>query len=84
MNKELHVEIISPEGYLFNGNCNMVVVPAYGGEMGIMAGHEAILSSLIPGVISIHNEKQNVVKEFQVSSGTLQIQGSKLLILVDK
>ncbi len=44
--KELQVEIISPQGYLFNGSCNQVTIPSVQGEMGVMADHEAVLVML--------------------------------------
>lgn len=83
MIKELHVEIISPEGVLFNGNCSLATIPSADGEMGIMADHEAVLSSLKPGQISIGDDKQNIIKEFSVNSGFAEMFDNKLLILID-
>ena len=83
MTKELKVEIISPEGYLFDGHCYLVTVPAAKGEMGIMLDHEAILSSLKEGKITIVDNQQNILKEFSVKSGFAEMFNNKLLILID-
>lgn len=81
--KELQVEIISPAGFLFNGKCHLAAVPAASGVMGVMADHEAVLANLIPGKITIFDDKQNIVKEFDATSGFAEVFDSKLLILVD-
>jgi F-type H+-transporting ATPase subunit epsilon len=83
MAKPLNVEIISPSGYLFNGTCNMAVIPATNGEMGIMEGHEALITSLKEGKISIYDDKENIVNQFEVSAGFVEVLEDKLLALVE-
>jgi F0F1-type ATP synthase epsilon subunit len=61
-----------------------VTVPSVEGEMGVMYGHEAVIASLQEGQIKIFDDKQNVVKTFDVKAGFAEMQGSeKLLILLD-
>jgi F-type H+-transporting ATPase subunit epsilon len=83
MVKPLSVEVISPSGYLFNGTCHMVVIPATNGEMGIMEGHEALITSLKEGKISLYDDKQNIVNQFEVSAGFVEVLEDKLLALVE-
>jgi len=83
MIQDLHVEILSPEGYQFNGSCTMATIPGVSGEMGIMANHESVLTALQAGKISIQDDKQNIIKELEITGGFAQTIGKKLLILVD-
>lgn len=80
----LKIEIISPLGYVFEGSCFMAVIPCIAGEIGVMQNHEAFVSLLKEGKISIYNEKQEIVKEVDVKSGFAEINdGKKLIVLVD-
>ncbi len=80
----LNLEIISPSGILFKGECHLVVVPSQSGDVGVMHGHEALIASLREGKIDIYDEKQNIIKSFDVKSGFAKMQGiEKLSVLVD-
>lgn len=83
MHKELNVEIISPEGSIFNGFCYLVTVPSLEGEIGFMADHEAVLAGLKEGKIAIFDAYQNILKEFSVVSGFAEMFNNRLLVLVD-
>lgn len=80
---KLIVEIISPGGYLFNGNCHMVNVPATGGEMGILSHHESVLTTLSAGKITIFDKNKFAIETFEIESGFAEMTGEKLLILVE-
>jgi F-type H+-transporting ATPase subunit epsilon len=81
---QLKVEITSPNGELFNGNCYLATVPSTLGDIGVMAGHEVVVVSLREGQVELHDEKQKLIKSFAVKSGFAEVQSSgKLLILID-
>ncbi|OFW79940.1 MAG: hypothetical protein A2887_04650 [Alphaproteobacteria bacterium RIFCSPLOWO2_01_FULL_40_26] len=80
----LQVEIISPEGVLFNDICHLAVVPSALGDIGFMSGHEIVVATLRAGQISIYDDGQNLVKSFDVASGFVKMQTlEKLVVLVD-
>ena len=80
----LKLEIISPEGVIFNGECHLAVAPSVSGDIGFMHGHEAVLALLKEGQITLFDDKQNIIKQIPVVSGTAAVDDSgKLLILVD-
>ncbi len=83
LHKELEIEITSPAGYLFKGTCHLATIPAVNGEIGVMADHEAFLTSLSQGKIAIFDDKNNILKEYPIESGFAEIFDNKLLILVD-
>ena len=80
----LKLEIVSPSGIIFKGDCAMAVVPSVAGEVGVMHGHEAFIATLREGQVSIYDDKQSLVKSFDVKSGFAEMQDvEKLLVLVD-
>ena len=80
----LNLEIISAKGILFKGQCYMAVVPSIEGDIGIMQGHESIISKLREGVIDIYSDLQTVLKKFDVVGGYAEISdANKLIILLD-
>lgn len=81
---DLKLEIISPNGVLFSGNCYMAVVPSIAGDLGAMRDHETVIAALREGKIMIYDNKHNVVQSFDVKSGFAEMQGGeKLLVLLD-
>lgn len=80
----LQLEIISPEGIIFNGECHIAVAPSVAGDIGFMHGHESVIALLREGVVSVYNEKNELVKVVDVKRGSVEMkEGEKLLVLVD-
>lgn len=80
----LNVEIISVEGYVFQGEAHQVVVPCVSGAVGVLAGHEHLVSELNEGKIQILDNGDKVVKEIDVKGGTAEIHGENdLRVLVE-
>ncbi len=81
----LNIEIISPLRIVFQGQAHMVVVPSVAGESGVMEGHEAFVSELQAGKISVFNDKQEIIAEAEVANGGFAEihDGKKLVILLD-
>ena len=81
---DLKIEIISIEGTIFKGSCYIAVVPSSSGDLGIMFGHEAIISNLREGEINLYDNSQNIFKTIAVKSGFAEMQGEeKLSILIN-
>jgi F-type H+-transporting ATPase subunit epsilon len=79
----LYLEIASPQGMIFQGECHLVVIPASEGEIGVMASHEAFIASLKAGEINLFDEQQNLLKSFSLESGFADMQDHKLIVLVN-
>ena len=80
----LHLEIISPNGVLFKGECHLAVVPSISGDIGFMQGHELVIAAMRQGEVAVYDDKQNLVKSFEVSSGFAEMKDiNNLLVLVD-
>ena len=80
----LNLEIISPNGVLFKGECYLATIPSIDGDLGIMHGHEAVIASLRAGKIDIFDSKESIIKSFEVTSGFAEMEGAdRLVVLLD-
>ncbi len=80
----LNLEILSPAGVLFKGECHLAVVPAIAGDIGFMQGHELLIAALQEGQVEIFDDKQNLIQAFPVTTGFAEMKDEdNLLILID-
>ena len=77
---QLQIDIISPNGTLFNGMASMVIVPGDNGDMGILAGHADTIAALRPGVLWFYSSGK-LAKRFFLSGGFADISGKKVVVL---
>lgn len=75
-------DIVSAEEKLFSGLVERIVARGTMGELGIEAGHAALLTPLVPGAVRII--KQNGEEEIvYVSGGYLEVQPNSVTLLAD-
>lgn len=75
----LKVSVISPEAILFEGDATMVVAPAFDGEVGILTGHAAMVTTLGEGRLRLGDGQA-----FNVSGGFLQIADNEVRVVTEK
>lgn len=80
--QKLTVSVISPERVIFEGAADMVVAPAWDGELGILRGHAPTLVLLGRGAVRITGN--GVDKRFQVEGGFLQVENDVVTILSER
>ncbi|MDI9313271.1 MAG: ATP synthase F1 subunit epsilon [Hydrotalea sp.] len=78
--EQLQIDIIAPNGTLFNGMGDMVIVPGDNGDMGILAGHADTIAALRPGVLWFYTGGK-LSKKFFLSGGFADISQKKVVIL---
>ena len=49
----IHVNIVSAEGAIFEGDADMVFAPAKAGELGIAPRHAPLITTLKPGSVRV-------------------------------
>ena len=49
----LHFEFVSPESVLFSGDVDQVDLPGAEGDMGILADHAPLVTTLRPGLVTV-------------------------------
>ena len=79
----MHVEVVSAERSLFSGTAELVVAPADGGEVGILARHAPMLVRIKPGTVRIKLSLQEHEEVLYVSGGYMEVQPNSVTILSD-
>jgi F-type H+-transporting ATPase subunit epsilon len=77
------VEILSPEGQLFDGEVEMVSTRTTTGSIGILAHHTPLLAILDPTELRLY-ESENEVIRFAQGEGYLQVGFNRALLLVEE
>ena len=77
------VEILTPEGEVFNDEVEMVSTKTTVGSIGLLANHEPLLAMLDPTELRLYKSESDVVRYAQ-GEGFLQIAGEHALVLVDE
>lgn len=74
------LSIVAPDRTVFDDEVKSVIIPAYGGYMGIMASHEPSIVALRPGFIEYTST--NDLREFiTVSGGFAEASDGKVIVL---
>ena len=74
------LEIVSPEKLLLSRPVEMVVLPAYEGEMGVLPGHAPMIVLLRGGTIRLY-ENGNVTERLYVSGGFAEVTPERVTVL---
>lgn len=81
-NVHLRLELVAPQGPVFEGDVDMVVVPAVTGEIGILPRHAPLVAQLAIGQLrTLTPEGQWVT--FAVAEGFVKVQFNKVIVLAD-
>jgi len=78
----LKLEIVTPEGVIFDDEVKQLTVPGGEGEFGILAGHAAVVSLLTSGVITIDRKDGREV-QVAINGGYIKVEEEKTLCMVD-
>ncbi len=82
MTDKISFDLVSPEQLLLSEDADMVTIPGTEGEMGVMAGHEAVITTLRPGFITVTGGKDN--QRFIVFGGFAEVTQTKVTVLADE
>jgi F-type H+-transporting ATPase subunit epsilon len=77
------VEVLTPEGEVFNDEVEMVSTKTTVGSIGLLANHQPLLAMLDPTELRLYKSESDVVR-FAQGEGYLQIAGEHALVLVDE
>lgn len=77
----LHVEVVTAERELYNGEANLVSAPGSEGRLGILPRHAALLTMLAPGELRI--ELNGAEEPLFVSGGFLEVSNDSVTVLAD-
>jgi F-type H+-transporting ATPase subunit epsilon len=77
------VEVLTPEGEVFNDEVEMVSTRTSVGSIGILANHQPLLAMLDPTELRLYKSDSEVIRYAQ-GEGFLQMTGDRALVLVDE
>ncbi len=77
------VEVLTPEGEVFNDEVEMISTVTAVGSIGVLANHTPILAMLEPTELRLYKSDSDVVR-FAQSEGYMQIAGGRALLLVEE
>ena len=78
----LKLEIVTPEGVIFDDEVKQVTIPGSEGEFGVLAGHAAVVSLLDAGVMVIEKADGKEVS-VAINGGYVKVDEEKTLCMVD-
>ena len=76
-------ELVSPAKLLKSDPVEMVVVPGAEGDLGVLPGHSALIATVRPGVIDIH-EGGSVKERIFVAGGFCEISPERCTVLAEE
>jgi F-type H+-transporting ATPase subunit epsilon len=83
MTDKIAFDLVSPERLLLSEQADMVTVPGSEGDMGVMAGHMPLVSTLRPGVIAVAGGSKGDARFF-VLGGFTEINPEKITVLAEE
>jgi len=78
---KFQVEILTPEGAVFNDEVEMVSTRTTVGLIGILANHSPVLGTLEPTELRLHRSDTEILR-FAQSEGYLQVGANRAMLLV--
>jgi len=78
----LHVDVVSAEESIFEGEAEFVVLPGESGELGIFPQHTPLITRIRPGAVRIKPVGKSEELVF-VAGGILEVQPHRVTVLAD-
>jgi F-type H+-transporting ATPase subunit epsilon len=77
------VSLVTPDGPVFEGEVEMLIVPGADGEIGVLARHAPLIAMLKAGSTRVHVKRDGEVREFATGPGFFKVEQDRALALVD-
>jgi F-type H+-transporting ATPase subunit epsilon len=77
------VEVLTPEGEVFNEEIEMLSTVTTVGSIGILANHQPLLARLEPTELRLYRSEGDIVR-FAQAEGYLQFADNRALVLVEE
>ena len=83
MGKLFHVNILTPENKIFEGDVVSLIVPAALGYLGVLADHAPLIATLTPGKIIYRDSHSSQVVISNKGKGFIEVCNNKATILLN-
>jgi F-type H+-transporting ATPase subunit epsilon len=83
MASTIHVDVVSAEASIFEGEAEFVALPGETGELGIYPQHTPLITRIRPGAVRIKVAGRADEEFVFVAGGILEVQPSRVTVLAD-
>ena len=77
----MHLEIITPEKKIFDGEVSIATFPGTDGSFQIMNSHAPLVSLLRAGLVEYKTKESR--QQVNITGGVVEVLGNKVIVLVD-
>jgi F-type H+-transporting ATPase subunit epsilon len=77
----MHLEIITPEKKVFEGDVNIATFPGTDGSFQVMNDHAPLVSLLKDGTVSY--KAKDLSQEVHITGGVVEVLKNKVIVLAD-
>jgi F-type H+-transporting ATPase subunit epsilon len=82
--KLFDLSLVTPDGPVFEGEVEMLVVPGAAGEIGVLARHAPLIATLKAGSTRVYLDRDSEnVKEYATGPGFFKVETDRAIALVD-
>jgi F-type H+-transporting ATPase subunit epsilon len=81
--EKFQVEVLTPEGTVFDEEVELVSTKTAAGSIGILAHHEPVLATLDPTELRLYRSETDIVRYAQ-AEGYMQVADNQVLLLVEE
>lgn len=81
MAEKIQLEVVTPERRVLAEQVDMVTVPGFGGELGILPGHTPLISQLQTGVLTYTQDGKS--QQLHVSGGFVEVRDDHVSVLAE-
>lgn len=78
----LHVAVVSVDQNIWSGEAKSLIAKTTEGEIGILAGHEPVLSLLVDGVVRVEGSDGEKI-QVSISGGFLAVDKNNVRVLAE-
>jgi len=80
---DLHFELVTPERAVLSTEAYMVVIPGSEGDMGVLAGHAPVMTTIRDGDIKVYSSMNTVTQTIAVRGGFAEVNDRGLTVLAE-
>lgn len=80
MSEQIHLQIVTASGIVFDGQCSYAELPLAGGNIGVLSHHAPTLGAMTDGVVRCRTADGDVIAA--VGQGVANIANNEIILLV--
>jgi F-type H+-transporting ATPase subunit epsilon len=80
--RALAVQVVAPDGVVWEGSARAVTVPSALGSLGVLRGHESVAAALVAGEVRV-TPAAGDARRFAITGGFVVVDDDDVTVLVD-